>query len=182
MEHVSTPSDFLPSQRMSPGEVEALAARLSAWSPLEGFFQAHPQPMALITETRQIVWANAALARLAGVSDPALLRSKRPGEAFGCVSAHIKCGGCGTSRRCRDCGLCKALFDAMRWGQSLVVDGSFTSLCAGGERLLLLQLRGKESEIPLVASGEDPPVEVRELYAALCNRRFFSSDPLFSRR
>ncbi len=180
MEYVNVTSQFLPAQRLSRSEVDDLASRLAEWQPLETLFQNHPQPLALLTEQRQVVWANHALARLAGVANGSDLAGLRTGEALGCVNAHLETGGCGTSRNCRSCKIANAVMDALCWESAeasttiwlerdgdilpLALQVTFTSVFAIGTRLLLCRFRDSGAPLHWERIPGQPPAEVAELY------------------
>lgn len=77
------------------------------------FFDTLPTMVMALNCYRQVVFANRAAIEFLGSEDVEQVLGKRPGEAFGCINAHVSLGGCGTSRHCRNCGAVQAILAAV---------------------------------------------------------------------
>jgi len=119
---------------------------ISEASEVRTFLDAIPDIFLVVNSTRQIVFANKSALGFFGVSDPAELWGRRPGEAARCVHCGEAPGGCGESRSCKVCG-------------------AFLAICGGlagyspVEECRLLSLDGRPYDLrvwaqPFVLAGE----------------------------
>jgi signal transduction histidine kinase len=69
--------------------------------------------VAVLNAERQILAVNTALLDTLGCRNASELLGLRPGEAAGCVNAHLEEGGCGTSEMCATCGAAIAIVSAL---------------------------------------------------------------------
>ena len=69
--------------------------------------------LVVLNEDRQIVALNHAFLDSIGITDPEKALGLRLGESLGCVHAHEKPGGCGTTPYCRTCGAALAMMAAI---------------------------------------------------------------------
>jgi hypothetical protein len=84
-----------------------------AAAPLVGLLlNATADAMLIVDDHRQIVFANDNFAPLLPAGDLASILGLRPGEALGCVHSYA-CEGCGTSKKCRECGAVDAILAAL---------------------------------------------------------------------
>ena len=101
---------FLPAERASEIEIQRLRAKLPLPSLLKTIIDGIPTAVLLLNDQRQILLANQALLESRGLEQENVLIGLRPGEAFGCVNAHIPLG-CGTTEFCKYCGAAQVLAD-----------------------------------------------------------------------
>jgi PAS domain-containing protein len=76
---------------------------------LRALMDAVPGVLLVLNESRQIVFANAALTDLLGLDDVMAVYGRRPGEVLGCEHAFECPGGCGTAEACTLCGAARAI-------------------------------------------------------------------------
>ncbi|MCF8144904.1 MAG: GHKL domain-containing protein [Deltaproteobacteria bacterium] len=113
MEPSALPTRFAPAERLPPEEIQIQSAFFSNLSYLRQFADALPTIFVVLNTHRQIVFANQALADLAGKKHPQALYGLRPGEALNCVHLDEIAGGCGTTEFCRTCGAARAIVAAI---------------------------------------------------------------------
>ncbi|MBI3784510.1 MAG: PAS domain-containing sensor histidine kinase [Deltaproteobacteria bacterium] len=114
MEHLAT--EFAPAEREAPDEVFARRQKLAA-NPLVGaLLDSFPEPAVILNQQRQIIFANDKLAGLLGKRQEALI-GLRHGEAFECIHARKRPGGCGTTRFCRHCGAARSILNSQQTTQ-----------------------------------------------------------------
>jgi signal transduction histidine kinase len=70
-------------------------------------------PVAILSEERQVIYANNAFRELTGEASIEQLCGGRPGEVLGCVNAGE---GCGDAEDCRFCGARHAIMETLRTG------------------------------------------------------------------
>ena len=102
-------SDFLPAERLEPGQVLAQAGEIARSPALVAMLDTVPALVALLNPERQIVFCNEACARAGGLAHKEDAVGMRPGELLHCVHSALKPGGCGTSATCRHCTLVQSL-------------------------------------------------------------------------
>lgn len=112
------PTYFLPAELRPQEEVEALRNRVLSWKPLTEAMEACPEAIAILNESRQIIYANPAFQQFAAVDTD--VTGHRLGEVLGCIHLHRAPAGCGTGFACRHCQVAKALFSALKWTGSQV--------------------------------------------------------------
>lgn len=105
-------TQFLPAARLDQQEILALAREI-ATSPAAISLAAIPLAIAIVNDTRQIVYANKRFVTLTGKATVDAVLGKRPGEALGCLHADESDGGCGTTRFCRYCGAAAAIVKSL---------------------------------------------------------------------
>lgn len=108
------PTDFAPAERATPEALERQAQVFAALEMLREFLDASPYGAVVLNAERQIVFANRALADLAGVEDERRLLGARPGEALNCIHWGDGPGKCGTSEFCGNCGAVNAILAAQK--------------------------------------------------------------------
>jgi hypothetical protein len=106
---VPIPTDFLPAERLTRGQVLDQAKRLVESPTLIAMLDTAPGMVALLNLERQIVFCNDACAKAGKLAHKEEALGMRPGELLGCIHAVETPGGCGTSELCRYCGLAAAL-------------------------------------------------------------------------
>lgn len=123
-------TEFAPAERASEEEVQRQYRILQSLPFVSEFLDAVPNMAMVLNRERQIVFANGAFRKFAGVEDAeALLGSrqgevlgcahltylgKRPGEAAGCVRSAITEGGCGTTVFCQTCGAVQSILNSQK--------------------------------------------------------------------
>jgi hypothetical protein len=106
-------SSFYASAKRTPPELIDKRADALAASPLVGILlNATSDAMLIVDEHRQIVFANNNFTPLLPAGDLTAILGLRPGEALGCVHSYA-CEGCGTSKKCRECGAVDAILAAL---------------------------------------------------------------------
>jgi len=113
MDSTHIPTQFAPAARLSTDEIRSQAAFFSNLTYLCPVADALPNPFLALNTCRQIVFANHAMANLAGKKDPKELYGLRPGEALHCIHSGETEGGCGTTEFCRTCGAARAILAAI---------------------------------------------------------------------
>jgi hypothetical protein len=86
-------------------------ALLSAVPLLQDIIHAMPVPVAILNEKSQIVLTNRCWHRVVSDGSQCLL-GKRHGEVLGCVRSDHGADGCGTSRRCANCGAAASILES----------------------------------------------------------------------
>lgn len=106
-------SAFAPAERVSPEEIAAEAAELTAQPLLKLLTDAVPDIFIILNRYRQIVYTNRHTLDILGITAPEELYGQRTGELFGCIHALDAPGGCGTSEYCKFCGSINAVLNAL---------------------------------------------------------------------
>jgi PAS domain-containing protein len=113
MQQSAMPTQFAPAERLSSEEIQTQSAFFSSLPYLRELADALPTIFVVLNTYRQIIFANQALADLAGKKRPEELYGLRPGEAFHCIHSTETEGGCGTTEFCRTCGAARAILAAI---------------------------------------------------------------------
>jgi signal transduction histidine kinase len=113
MEPSVLPTRFAPAERLPPEEIQSQSGFFSSLPYLRQFADSLPSIFLMLNRHRQIVFANQALADLAGKKRPEELYGLRPGEAVHCIHSNETVGGCGTTEFCRTCGAARAIVAAI---------------------------------------------------------------------
>lgn len=103
---------FLPAARLAPDLIRKMASEI-AGSPAAASLALVPLALAIVNDTRQIVYANDRFVRLTGAGSVEDVYGKRLGEALGCLHANQTGGGCGTTRFCQYCGAARAIVKSL---------------------------------------------------------------------
>lgn len=106
------PTEFLPARRLSRERILEISLEISN-SPASWALGVMPLAVAIVNDTRQIVYANDRFVQLANVASPTEVLGFRPGEALGCMHAFESEGGCGTTRFCQYCGAAQAIVKSL---------------------------------------------------------------------
>jgi PAS domain-containing protein len=126
------PTRHAPAERSSIDRIRedhALVLGAEVAGPL---LDAIPDPLAVVTETRQFVLANRAFLEFAGASRLDDILGLRMGEVLGCPHAQEDLSGCGTHPTCKTCGAVNAVMHALG-GRSAVADVELTVESQGRE-------------------------------------------------
>lgn len=105
---------FAPAEREEATEVDRQASGVLAISLLRQLTEALPDPLLILNDKRQLVFANQRLADFLATGDPTAAFGLRPGEVLGCQHADETTGGCGTSEACRHCGVVLAILSSQQ--------------------------------------------------------------------
>lgn len=103
---------FAPAKRSSDETLLRQADQLERTYQLDQMFSAVPNPVIILNEMRQIIYANSAFREIARVTNWHEVLGLRLGEAIQCVHAFEEPGGCGTTEFCSQCGAVKAMLQA----------------------------------------------------------------------
>lgn len=112
MLYVNVSTEFLPAQRLEQEKILELARSIAA-SPAAMTLGIVPLAIAIVNETRQIVYANERFVLLTSAATLDGVLGLRPGEALGCLHAFESEGGCGTTRFCQYCGAANAIVKSL---------------------------------------------------------------------
>jgi len=119
---------FAPAERASPPEVWRQHQTLAQLPFVREFLDAVPNMTMVLNGQRQIVLANRAFSEFLGLkagdqfggnppreaAAPVFL-GRRPGEAAGCIRAHLTAAGCGTTPFCQTCGAVLAILNSQQY-------------------------------------------------------------------
>ena len=112
MERTLDRPSLLPAGRSSPEEIGRVRAIFDQIPLLRETLNAMPLFVMILTERREIVWANLALTQALG-KPLAALSGRRPGDVLGCARAKLE-SGCGTTKFCGVCGAGRALLSMQK--------------------------------------------------------------------
>ncbi|WP_415713796.1 sensor histidine kinase [Maridesulfovibrio sp.] len=107
------PTDFAPAERCPQPDIQELAEDIKEASMIPAL-NALPVPLLIINAYRQLVFCNSVFQSFTKCKNSQEIIGLRPGEALGCIHAHINAGGCGTSKFCRDCGAASAIIKSLQ--------------------------------------------------------------------
>jgi hypothetical protein len=138
---------YAPAERCADDVVRAEAAAFAADGPLAAALDAIPSLVMLLNAQRQVIFANAAVHRVAQALGTPPVLGRRPGEVLSCRNLADAPSGCGTGRACRTCGAVDALLHALRG------DAATEECCIGTARGDALDLRATAT--PFRWAGHD---------------------------
>jgi signal transduction histidine kinase len=104
-------TDFAPAERADKKTVCQQAEKLKKSDMLDSLLNAVSDPILILNQQRQIVYANKAFTDLVGQRHDEVV-GLRPGEAINCIHAFTKPGGCGTTEHCSMCGAARGILAA----------------------------------------------------------------------
>ena len=107
-------TDFAPAKKASAETLLKQAEEVEKIYQLDQMFSAVPNPVIILNETRQIVYANSAFREIVHVTNWHEVLGLRLGEAIQCIHAFEEPGGCGTTEFCSQCGAVKAMLMAQK--------------------------------------------------------------------
>jgi hypothetical protein len=110
---VSMAADNLSTVRLTRPEILSRLRETRTAGGLPPGMDALATPVAILSEERQVIYANNALRELTGSESMEQLCGGRPGEILGCVNAKA---GCGDAADCRFCGARQAIVETLRTG------------------------------------------------------------------
>lgn len=124
---------FATAERDPQEEILRQHEKLSGLPLIREFLDSLPNMTTVLNAHRQIVFANRAFMDFLGLkSESEVLGKKtgeamaprhpeflgrRPGEAAGCIRAHLTSGGCGTTPFCQTCGAVISILNSQRFNQ-----------------------------------------------------------------
>jgi nitrogen-specific signal transduction histidine kinase len=122
---------FAPAERDLQDQVLRQHGKLSALPFIRDFLDSVPNMTTVLNTHRQIVFANRAFMDFLGLETEAQVLGKktgeamgrvypdflgrRPGEAVGCIRAHLTPGGCGTTPFCQTCGAVISILNSQQF-------------------------------------------------------------------
>jgi len=112
MQDVEDVTYYLPAKRLEPDLIRQIAEEI-ANSPSAASLALIPLAVAIVNDTRQIVYANDRFVAMTNAASIDQIQGKRLGEALGCLHATETGGGCGTTRFCQYCGAAKAIVKSL---------------------------------------------------------------------
>jgi signal transduction histidine kinase len=136
---------FDTPQRNSNAHVRAVARRLAGAPLVRQFLEGYPTPTVLLDARRQVVAFNAKAAAAFKNRHVRDIYGSRIGELEGCVHASDPPAGCGTSKRCAECGVARAIKTARSRRQPLIRDCRL--IIGDGDRRQVLDVRAHTSRI-----------------------------------
>jgi signal transduction histidine kinase len=115
MNPIITPdvTGFAPAAR---ADEDLLAWQITAFrsdKTAVALLEAMPGPAMVLNRQRQIVASNVQLQAMFTPADCESIVGMRPGEALGCVRAHERKTGCGTTPACAQCGAVQAILESL---------------------------------------------------------------------
>ena len=124
---------FAPAEREPQGQILRQHDKLSALPFVREFLDSVPNMTTVLNAHRQIVFANRAFMEFLGLETEAQVLGKktgeamgrfypdflgrRPGEAAGCIRAHLTAGGCGTTPFCQTCGAVISILNSQKFNR-----------------------------------------------------------------
>ncbi|HEY9594445.1 MAG TPA: ATP-binding protein [Spirochaetia bacterium] len=99
-----------PTPRLSADEILVRLRETRASGSIPSTVDSLSLPLAIVSEKRQLVYANTAFLELAGGRGLEQICGGRPGEVLGCINSG---DGCGDGEQCRFCGAAQAILEAL---------------------------------------------------------------------
>jgi len=124
---------FAPAERDPQDKILCQHEKLAALPFVREFLDSVPNMTTVLNAHRQIVFANRAFMEFLGLETEAQVLGKktgeamgrfypdflgrRPGEAAGCIRAHLTAGGCGTTPFCQTCGAVISILNSQKFNR-----------------------------------------------------------------
>ncbi|GJM40961.1 MAG: sensor histidine kinase [Ardenticatenaceae bacterium] len=137
-EDIVLETKFAPAARASSETLQGQSIKIANIQHMGSMFSAVPNPVAILNQERQIVFANKSFKALINVSDAEEMLGQRPGEAVNCIYAFETSGGCGTTEFCSQCGAVQAILKAQK-GEADIQECRITTKV--GDDIVALDLR-----------------------------------------
>lgn len=115
----SIPTDFAPAARLDPSVIQEQYQGLVSEGRITEILDSAPYVTMVTNASRQIIYANSLLREMLDMDADGIL-GHRPGELLGCPNAFTHPGGCGTSLKCRFCGVVHVLLEAIESDRRIV--------------------------------------------------------------
>jgi signal transduction histidine kinase len=127
---------FAPAARASEQDLAAALRQVSDDPLLTQLLQAVGSVLLVVNAERQVIAANDAALRAAGLDTDSLsvALGLRIGETFGCIHVGATPNGCGTGHPCSNCGVARALMDAQLNNRTVEYECAIRSVQGGLER------------------------------------------------
>ena len=138
---------FAPAKRTDRRTLARLAAQALADPVVKTVLEAVGGFLVVLDEHRQILAANREFLSGLGIQSGDRLTGQRPGEALGCIHATTGPGGCGTSLRCRRCGVVQAILTAQTTSEAATAECTLAH--RDGDRVVCAQYQVKITPLPL---------------------------------
>lgn len=103
---------FAPAERATAEVLKAEFSGLDGAEYIDTVINALPEVVAIINKERQIIFGNKKLLSLLGIDEETEFLGLRVGEALKCVNSGLTEGGCGTTEKCRYCGVTNAIWES----------------------------------------------------------------------
>ena len=113
-ENITMETKFAPAARASLEMLQGQSIKLNSIEHMGSMFSTVPNPVVILNQERQIVFANKSFKTLINISDTEEVLGLRPGEAVNCIHAFETPGGCGTTQFCSQCGAVQAILNAQK--------------------------------------------------------------------
>ncbi|MBE3133068.1 MAG: GHKL domain-containing protein [Acidobacteria bacterium] len=136
-----------PSERVPRKDLLVQLERARAESALAPILDAIGEMAAVLTEQRQVVFANKAMVNFAGSGSVEQLCGLRPGEVLACLHAKETGDGCGDSEGCRFCGAAAAVRETLRTGAPVTRECRMTTGAGGHAAALDMLARATPFQI-----------------------------------
>ena len=165
-------------KRVPREQVEAQRRQAVASRHLPPTLDLVEEPVAVVNDQRQVIYANRAFQRLAGARSLEDMYGGRPGEILGCAHAEESEEGCGTSEGCRFCGAAQAIVETQRTRQPSTRECHISASPSGRGAAYDFLVRALPFEIeenPYVLLGFD---DIRHQKRRLALERIFFHDIL----
>ncbi|NHJ31235.1 MAG: hypothetical protein FK732_00090 [Asgard group archaeon] len=99
-----TDTDFAPPERLDVDDVYLQTIKVLGLRKVLPVLNILPNMVVIVTQQRQVVFANYAFTKMIGKKRFEDGLGERPGELISCIHAHDHISGCGTAEDCRYCG------------------------------------------------------------------------------
>ncbi|MCB8940569.1 MAG: PAS domain-containing sensor histidine kinase [Ardenticatenaceae bacterium] len=113
-ENLILETQFAPAARASLATLEGQSRKIGSIKHVASMFSTVPNPVVILNQERQIIFANPAFKALIKVPEMDRIVGMRPGEAINCIHAFETSGGCGTTEFCSQCGAVQAILAAQK--------------------------------------------------------------------
>lgn len=145
---VLAPTRFAPAERECDAVVRADHGLVQTAAVAGPILEALTDPMIVLNEFRQIVFANRRFLEVLHAHRPEDVLGVRLGEALGCVHANLEPSGCGTHEACRACAGVNSILRSLR-GTAVVAQVGHIVEHAAHECAVCYQMHAS----PLTMSG-----------------------------
>ncbi|MDR3570460.1 MAG: PAS domain-containing sensor histidine kinase [Syntrophobacteraceae bacterium] len=109
----SPATDYAPAKTTSAVELEKQLRYFNTLTHVKDMLDAVSTMVAVVNDTRQILFCNRKVVDFLGVADTSKLTGRRLGEAFSCVRLKDAPNGCGTGEYCKTCGAVNGMLMAI---------------------------------------------------------------------
>jgi nitrogen-specific signal transduction histidine kinase len=124
-------TDFAGASRSSVGEVLKEYNFIDSQTIFIEIFEAISGIWAVLNKNRQIIYASRDFVSALGIEDPGDLLGRRPGEAISCLHSGENPHGCGTTGKCKYCGVVNAILESQDKDRKCVREATISSMTNG---------------------------------------------------